>query len=158
MRLLVLDLDGTLWDHEDASRFSPPYCFSDDCLFDFKGGRLCLFPAVKEFLEWTKGKFIISIASWNGEDKVKPILEGFGLWDYFVFPKIENHPYKGDMMLRTVRELENAGYTVGDVICVDDRDIHIDGVKSAVLSIRFIRMWDDVKSFGKLIQHIEKPR
>ncbi|WP_456423358.1 magnesium-dependent phosphatase-1 [Thermococcus sp.] len=158
MRLLVLDLDGTLWNHGDASRLSPPYRFSGDCLFDSKGERLCLFPGVREFLEWAKGKFILSIASWNVEEIVKPILEGFGLWDYFLFPKIETHPDKGDMILRTVRDLENAGYTVGDVIYVDDRDIHIDGVKSVFPSIRFIRMWDDVKSFGELIQHLEKPR
>jgi len=43
------------------------------------------FSGLREFLKWTVGKFILSIASWNVKKKVKPILEGFGLWTYFLF-------------------------------------------------------------------------
>ncbi len=37
MNLLILDLDGTLWDHEDASRLTPPYEFHGDYLIDSNG-------------------------------------------------------------------------------------------------------------------------
>ncbi|NJE60593.1 magnesium-dependent phosphatase-1 [Thermococcus sp. 21S7] len=156
MKLLVLDLDGTLWDHEDASRLTPPYEFHDDYLVDSTGEKLHLFPGVRGFLEWASGRFVLSIASWNVEEKVRPILEGFGLWDYFRFPKIENHPNKGDMIARTLRELELSGYDVGGVIYLDDRDIHIEDVKTTVPSIRFIHMWRDVKSFEELKKLLEK--
>ncbi|WP_457741569.1 magnesium-dependent phosphatase-1 [Thermococcus sp.] len=152
MRLLVLDLDGTLWDHEDASQLEPPYHFSDDCLTDSKGERLCLFPGVRDFLKWASKRFLLSIASWNVEEKVRPILEGFDLWDYFLFPKIENHPNKGDMILRIIEELHSIGYKVEDIIYVDDRDIHVDNVKMAVPGVDFIHMWVDVKSFEELKQ------
>jgi len=156
MKLLILDLDGTLWDHEDASALVPPYEFNGDCLTDSTGQKLCLFPGVREFLEWASERFILSIASWNVEKKVRPILEGFGLWHYFAFPKIENHPNKGDMIVRTLKELEILGYKVEEAIYVDDRDIHIGEVKTAVPSIRFVHMWRDAKSFEELRELLER--
>ena len=156
MKLLVLDLDGTLWDHEDASRLTPPYEFHGDYLVDSTGQELHLFPGVREFLEWARNRFFLSIASWNVEGKVRPILEGFGLWHYFIFPKIENHPNKADMIMRTLRELELLGYDVEGTIYVDDRDIHIEDVKTTVPSIRFIHMWKDVESFEELRKLLEK--
>jgi len=60
------------------------------------------------------------------------------------------------MISRTVGELENAGYTVDDVIYVDDRTIHIDGVKMAFPGVDFVHMWVDVKSFEELMQLLEK--
>ena len=156
MKLLVLDLDGTLWAHEDASRLTPPYEFRGDYLVDFTGQELHLFPGVREFLEWAGGRFVLSIASWNVEGKVRPILEGFGLLDYFIFPKIENHPNKGDMIKRTVRELQSIGYDVDVVIYVDDRDIHLDAVKNAIPDIRFVHMWRDAKSFEELRELLER--
>ncbi len=156
MKLLILDLDGTLWDHEDASRLTPPYEFHGDYLVDSTGEELHLFPGVREFLKWAGGRFILSIASWNVEERVRPILEGFGLWDYFIFPKIENHPNKADMIARTLKELELSGYNVEEVIYVDDRDIHIEDVKTTVPSIQFIHMWRDAKSLEELGELLEE--
>lgn len=156
MRLLILDLDGTLWDHEDASRLTPPYEFHSDYLVDAYGEELHLFPGVREFLEWASEHFLLSIASWNIEEKVRPILEGFGLWDYFLFPKIEGHPDKADMIQRTIEELESIGYTIDDVIYVDDRAIHVDKIKQELPDVDFIHMWVDVKSFEELKQLLEK--
>lgn len=156
MRLLVLDLDGTLWDHEDASRLKPPYRFSGDCLFDSRGEMLCLFPGVHEFLEWASERFVLSIASWNLEERVRPILEGFGLWDYFMFPKIEGHPNKADMIRRTLEELASIGYNVEDVIYVDDRDLHVDEVRMTLPEVDFVHMWVDVKSFEELRELLER--
>ncbi|AMQ18429.1 magnesium-dependent phosphatase-1 [Thermococcus peptonophilus] len=150
MRLLILDLDGTLWDHEDASRLIPPYEFHSDYLVDPYGEELHLFPGVREFLEWASERFLLSIASWNIEEKVRPILEGFGLWGYFLFPKIEGHPDKADMIRRTIEELESIGYTIDDVIYVDDRAIHMDKIKMELPEVDFIHMWVDVKSFEEL--------
>jgi len=156
MRLLVLDLDGTLWDHKDASRLTPPYEFHGDYLVDSAGQELHLFPGVRGFLEWAGGRFVLSIASWNVEERVRPILEGFGLWDYFTFPKIENHPNKGDMIRRTVEELRSIGHDIDGVIYVDDREVHIDGVRMAVPGVDFVHMWVDVNSFEGLKQLLQK--
>ncbi|WP_337998377.1 HAD family hydrolase [Thermococcus onnurineus] len=87
------------------------------------GEELRLFSGVREFIEWASERFILGIASWNLEEKVRPILEGFGLWDYFLFPKIEGHPNKVDMILRTIEELQSIGHEIGEVIYVDDRTL-----------------------------------
>lgn len=155
MRLLVLDLDGTLWDHEDASRLVPPLERSGDCVRDPYGETLCLFPGVRGFLEWAKERFILSIASWNVEDFVRPILEELDLWEYFTFPKIEGHPNKADMIERTVLQLENLGYTIDNVIYVDDRDIHLREIQKRLPEVEFIQMWVDVADFDELRELLE---
>ncbi|NJE76399.1 magnesium-dependent phosphatase-1 [Thermococcus sp. ES12] len=156
MKLLVLDLDGTLWDHPDASRLSPLYEFHGDYLVDSNGQKLRLFPGVREFLEWASGRFILSIASWNIEERVRPILEGFSLWDYFLFPKIENHPNKADMIRTTIGELQSTGYDVDGVIYVDDRTLHVEDVRKALPNLKFIHMWVDAKSFEELRELLER--
>ncbi|ASJ05260.1 magnesium-dependent phosphatase-1 [Thermococcus barossii] len=156
MKLLVLDLDGTLWDHEDASQLTPPYEFHDDYLVDSNGQKLRLFPGVREFLEWASGRFILSIGSWNIEERVRPILEGFSLWDYFLFPKIEGHPDKADMIKRTIWELQSIGYDVDGVIYVDDRTLHVEDVRKALPNLKFIHMWVDAKSFEELRKLLER--
>ena len=156
MRLLVLDLDGTLWDHEDASQLTLPYEFHGDSLTDAYGEELHLFSGVRGFLEWASGRFILTIASWNVEERVRPILEGFGLWDYFTFPKIEGHPNKADMIRRTLEELASIGYNIEDVIYVDDRNIHVDDIKMTLPEVDFVHMWVDVKSFEELRELLER--
>jgi len=156
LKLLVLDLDGTLWDHEDASQLVPPYKFQGDMLIDAYKKELHLFPGVRDFLEWASERFILTIASWNLEERVRPILEGFGLWDYFMFPKIEGHPNKADMIKRTVEELTSIGYSLEEIIYVDDRAIHIDDIRTIFPDIKFIQMWVDAKSFEELRELLER--
>ncbi len=156
MKLLVLDLDGTLWDHKDASRLVPPLKVVGNKVIDAYGEELSLFPGVREFLEWAKDRFLLSVASWNLEEFVRPILEALKLWDYFIFPKIEGHPDKANMIERTISELKAAGYKVDEVIYVDDRIIHVNGVVSAIPNLKFIHMWTDVKSFEELRKLLDR--
>lgn len=72
-------------------------------------------------------RFILSIASWNLEEKVWSILEGFRLWDYF-FPK----------------ELPSIGHEIEGAICIDDRTFHTDKILLKVHNVDFIHMWVDV--------------
>lgn len=156
MKLLVLDLDKTLWDHYDASQLVPPFRIHDTELIDSLGNKLRLFNGVLEFLEWAKERFILSIASWNVEELVEPILEEFNIRDYFVFPKIENHPDKADMIFRTIQELKSVGYEIEEVLYIDDRTIHLDEIKKRIPNMKFIHMWQDVKSFEELKEFLIK--
>ncbi|WP_240912024.1 MULTISPECIES: hypothetical protein [unclassified Thermococcus] len=74
------------------------------------------------------------------------------MWDYFLFPKIEGHPNKADMILRTIEELQSIGHEIGEVIYVDDRTLHVDEV---FLKIHFIYMWMDVKGLDELKKLLE---
>ncbi|KUJ99680.1 MAG: Uncharacterized protein XD43_0663 [Thermococcales archaeon 44_46] len=125
-------------------------------LIDAYKKELHLFPGVRDFLEWASERFILTIASWNLEERVRPILEGFGLWDYFMFPKIEGHPNKADMIKRTVEELTSIGYSLEEIIYVDDRAIHIDDIRTIFPDIKFIQMWVDAKSFEELRELLER--
>ncbi len=156
MRLLILDLDKTLWDHYDASQLVPPFRTHGTELIDALGNKLKLFDGVVEFLDWAKERFVLSIASWNVEKLVRPILEEFNIWHYFVFPKIENHPDKADMIVRTLQELKNSGYEIEEVIYIDDRTLHLDKIKKRTPDIRFIQMWVDVKNFEELREYLMK--
>lgn len=60
------------------------------------------------------------------------------------------------MIRRTIEELESIGYTIDDVIYVDDRAIHVDKIKQELPDVDFIHMWVDVKSFEELKQLLEK--
>jgi len=155
MRVLILDLDGTLWGHEDASRLVPPFTVNGNCVIDDYGEELHLFPGVREFLEWASERFVLSIASWNVEDLVRPILEALEIWGYFRHPKIEGHPNKADMIRRTLEQLEIEGYEISEVIYVDDRKIHLRDIRRSVPNVKFIQMWVDVKSFEELKRKLE---
>lgn len=155
MKLLILDLDGTLWNHEDASQLVPPYKAEGNKVIDAYGRELELFEGVREFLEWAEKKFVLSIASWNMEEVVKPILEVLDIWKYFKFPKIEYHPNKASMIKRTVEQLRNIGYEIDEIIYIDDRTLHVEEVKREIPKIKFIHMWVDVKSFEELKEVLE---
>jgi len=109
-KLLVLDLDGTLWGQKDVPQIilkfeilqfkDPQFKVEGNLLIDVYGREVRLSEGAKEFLEWVKERFILSIANWNVEEIIRPILETFGIWEYFLFLKMENHPNKADMIRR----------------------------------------------------------
>ncbi|WP_240910861.1 hypothetical protein [Thermococcus sp. MV5] len=66
----------------------PQFKIEGNRLIDVYGREVRLFEGTKEFLEWAKERFILSIASWNVEKIIGPILEAFGIWEYFLFPKM----------------------------------------------------------------------
>ncbi|USG99639.1 magnesium-dependent phosphatase-1 [Thermococcus argininiproducens] len=164
-KLLVLDLDGTLWEQKDVQQMvlkfeilrfrDPQFKVEGNLLIDVYGREVRLFEGAREFLEWAKERFILSIASWNVEEIVRPILEAFGIWEYFLFPKIENHPDKADMIRRTVEQLESLGYEIREVVYVDDNGSYAE-VKKKVPNIEFIHMWSDVKNFEELKKFLGK--
>ncbi|WP_240920745.1 hypothetical protein [Thermococcus sp. CX2] len=84
-------------------------------------------------------RFILSIASWNLEEKVLPVLEGLGLWGYFLFPK----------------ELPSIGHEIEGVICIDDRTLYADKILLKVHNVDFIHMWVDVEGFDELKKLLE---
>ena len=165
-KLLVLDLDGTLWEQKDVPQMvlkfeilrfkDPQFKVEGNLLIDVYGREVRLFEGVREFLEWAKERFILSIASWNIEEIVWPILEAFGIWEYFLFPKMENHPDKADMIRRTIEHLKSIGYEIKEVVYVDDKASHVEDVKREVPNIEFICMWTDVKNFEELKGFLEK--
>ena len=159
-KVLVLDLDMTLWNHPDISALTLPFKLEDrDVIVDSRGVRVMLYPGVRELLRWarTSGK-VISIASWNNPEPALEALRLFGILDYFFKPKIQYHPHKHLMLLELIRDLEELGYRVHpeDIVYVDDRDIHLGEIYSRVGRVRYVQMWRDARDHWELIKLLQR--
>lgn len=158
-KLIIFDLDGTIWDHEDISSLTPPFRkISKNTIVDLRGTLVKLYPYVKETLSKLKQMgFILAIVSWNKEKIALEALDAFGLAGLFDYYCIEYHPYKEKMIkkiLKKIYEEENEIKSF-QVIYIDDRDIHIKDIAREVSGIYFIHMWIDVKNYKDLLKLIK---
>lgn len=156
IKLIVLDADGTMWDHLNISAMKLPFRLEgSDTIVSFDGSRLTLNEGIREFLEFARSRGIrISLASWNQPEPVFEALRLLSIADYFVHPKAEPHPDKADMLVRILKELEEEGVVVKpqEVLYVDDRDRHLDGIRTRVGDVVFLRYGVDFKSWRELME------
>lgn len=88
IKLVIWDLDNTLWRGTLAEGDTP-----------------VLFPGRAELIkDLTLSGIVNSICSKNNFDEAKSVLSRMGLWDYFVFPKIEFAP-KGQTVQSILNEM-----------------------------------------------------
>ncbi len=134
-RLVVLDLDGTIWDYPKTSSVLPePIKLGKDCFFSGDGTTVKLREGIRDFLNACKDKGIyLSLASWNDPGLPSKVLEGLGLLSYFTHPKIEPHPYKDVMLKEIYADFAKDGIAISpsETVFIDDRDIMVQRVKSA---------------------------
>jgi magnesium-dependent phosphatase-1 len=99
VKVIVLDLDRTLWSHPDVTSLIPPFNVTEDSLVDSRGEFLKLNECVRRFLDAIKneGEWLLAIVSWNKPQKAEEVLELLNLSEYFDVKVIEYHPRK-DMM------------------------------------------------------------
>ncbi len=85
MKLLILDLDKTLWSHHNVTDTSPPYRrVAEDTVVDSRGEVVRLNPCARELLELAKSRgLLLAVASWNDPEKALAVLETMGLKEYF---------------------------------------------------------------------------
>jgi len=152
--LLLLDLDGTLWDHLDISMLKPPFIrISEDLIIDSLGVKVKLYEDIVKVIKWAKREgAIIAALSWNIPWKAIEALRAFNLLDLFDYLGIEDHPGKGSMALKIVRDLESRGYRIKycRVIYIDDRIIHVEDVREKIGDITFIKAWTDFRNEEEL--------
>ena len=155
-KLVILDCDRTLWDHEDVSTMYPPFVkISEDSIVDSRGDRLTLHEDVREFLEFAKANEItLSIASWNIEDKVMEALDLLGILRYFDYIVIEYHPMKERMVLKILNKLRKLGleFKEDEILFVDDTEEMLRRVRESFPRITTLCYGKDVKNFHELIE------
>ena len=156
--VLFLDLDGTLWDHLDISSLKPPFRrISEDSIVDSQGVPVRLYRDVVEVARWAKrsGGFVVAL-SWNIPEVAVEALKAFNILDLFDYLGIEDHPDKGLIASKILGDLESRGYKVKPcrVVYVDDREIHVRGVRERVGDIIFIRAWVDFRNGEELRNRI----
>jgi magnesium-dependent phosphatase-1 len=155
---LLLDLDGTLWDHLNISSLKPPFKrVSEDAIVDSRGVTVRLYKDIVEVARWAKrsGGFVIAL-SWNIPEVAVEALKAFNLLGLFDYLGIEDHPDKGLIASKILGDLESRGYKIKPcrIVYVDDRDIHVKGVREKVGDVTFIRAWADFRNGEELRSRI----
>ncbi len=150
--LLLMDLDGTLWDHLDISSLKPPFTrVSGNAIVDSNGVMVRLFSDAIKILRWARASgALVSTLSWNYPSKALAALEAFGLKDMFDYLIIEPHPYKGEMvrkLLEKIRLERGLELPPCRIVYIDDRDIHINEIRQKIGNVVFLRAWRDFRTY-----------
>lgn len=158
--LLLMDLDGTMWDHKNVTDLIPPFRrVSGTRVVDSRGVEVNLYPEALKIVLWARdsGAFVSSL-SWNDPGKALGVLEAFGIRDLFHHHMIENHPNKDAMISRLLLTLRGRGleFPLCRIVYIDDRTIHLDSIYRNIGRIVFLQAWRDFKTHREAIEAIEK--
>ncbi len=160
IKLLVLDLDGTIWDHLDASSLTPPYTkIGEDIVVDSRGTRVALRRGARWFLAKVYGRIALAVASWNEWSKAYELLRVFGLDHYFGYLGIEPHPNKYlvlEKILKWYKHTYDETLHPDEILYVDDRRIHLEDIYRHIGKIRFLQMRVDIRDFYELYRRLEE--
>ncbi|RLG46076.1 MAG: magnesium-dependent phosphatase-1 [Thermoproteota archaeon] len=148
-RLIILDLDRTLWDHEDVSRLSPPFRrVSEWEVVDSSGETVRLRAGAREFLRSVRGLgVLLAVASWNRRDRAEPIMDLLGILEFFDLLVIEFHPRKDEMVEKILGEL---GVRPEEAVFIDDDPAMIERVGKRFPGIALILFGRDASSFEEI--------
>ena len=142
--LLLMDLDGTAWDHLDISRCIVPFKKVDnDTIQDSNGTVIRLKSDLREFLQWAKdNSAIISTLTWNDRQHVIDALEAFNLTEYFDHLEISEDSRKDLKLKELIETLKKEKIHIPHerIYYLDDRDIHIDDIRVIAPEINFLHM------------------
>ncbi len=160
VKLVILDLDRTLWDHHNVTELQAPFTGIDaETVTDATGVRVRLQPGARALLDTLRERgILISTASWNEPAPTFAILETLGLRDYFVHPKVEFHPYKERMVTALVQELSEEGVRLRpeEILYVDDRALHLRRVRRAVGPVQTLQAGVDIRDLHDVIDYLDR--
>ncbi len=154
LRLLMLDLDRTVWDHPDVTSTVPPYVRVSDAVLDGRGETIRLLPGIVELLSWAAASGVaVAALSWNEPAKATAVLNAFSLARYFRYVYIEPHPMKHAMVSRLIERYVSEGGTknFAEMLYIDDKDIHVHDVWRYVGPIPFLQWGRDLTDYRVLL-------
>jgi magnesium-dependent phosphatase-1 len=157
--LLLMDLDGTMWDHKNVSELIPPFKrVSETRVIDSRGVPVNLHIDSLKIVLWARARgAVISSLSWNEPEKALGVLDAFGIRDLFHYHMIENHPNKDQMILKLISILREKDLNIPlcRIIYIDDRTIHLDSIYRNIGRIVFLQAWKDFRNYEEAIRKIE---
>ncbi len=149
--LLAVDLDGTLWDHEDVSRMKPPFRrISQYVIMDSQGDTLKVYEYMVKLIKWAKeNNAIVTTLSWNQEDKAIEALKTLDLHRVFDYHLINPKPIKHILLNNLLEELRKSemNIQVNKIVYIDDHTWHLDEIRKLIGEIFFIHAHRDCNSF-----------
>jgi len=158
IRLVILDGDGVLWDHQDLSALSLPFRLSNqDTIVDANGERVRLLKGVRKLLRTlAKQGIIVTLATWNKPEHVTQALQLFKVNEYFRVVEARFHPDKHLMIKNILEKLMNEGVMIepNQMLYVDDRTVHIADVRKEIGDVHFLQMHVDVKDLLEILRYI----
>lgn len=159
--LLLLDLDGTLWNHLDISTLNPPFKrVRKGVIVDSKGVRVELYNDMVKLLEWAKSRnAITSTLSWNIREIAIEALRTFGILRLFDYLVIEPHPRKDLMLKKLLDKIEvekEVEIPPCKIVYIDDRTIHVRDIYENIGKIHFLKAWDSFKNFKECALRVEE--
>jgi magnesium-dependent phosphatase-1 len=157
VKLVVFDLDRTLWDHPNVSSLVFPLkLVTSDSVEDAEGSRVTLFRGIRETLEAFRDRgLVLSVASWNDPPPVLELLRLFGLEGFFRYPQVEWDVPKVEMIrtiVRLVRRNLRVDVRPEEILFVDDNERHHEIVREQEKEIRLAWAWVNPKSPLELLQ------
>jgi magnesium-dependent phosphatase-1 len=152
-KLIILDLDGTLWSHKDISSTRPPFIRIDnETLVDSANNFVRLDPCARRLLESAKKNgVLLAIASWNNPDIALQALRVLELDGFFDFPVVEPHPGKDRMVEKILAKL---GVDAEDAVFVDDTEYMVDLVRARFPGMSVYRVGGDIRDLCELLDRL----
>ncbi|MEZ0394432.1 MAG: magnesium-dependent phosphatase-1 [Desulfurococcaceae archaeon] len=156
--LLLLDLDGTVWDCRDISSLSPPFERIDQYTFrDSRGFSVRVYGDVVALMKWARAHgAVVAALSWNVREIAVEALDASGLLELMDYQAIEYHPRKDLMALKLFEELKRRGlgHVLECIVYVDDSEAFLGQVSKAFDKVCAIRAWADFKDLESLAERV----
>lgn len=154
VKLLILDLDQTLWDHPDISQVTLPLRLQNQGVaVDANGVFVRLRDCAEELLQHAKSTGIkLAVASWNLREPAAAALEVFGLTAYFDVVVIEPHPRKEEMIEKILRALS---VKPEEALFVDDNEYIVHRVRKRLPKLRTLHYGYEVGSLCELLEKLK---
>ena len=126
-RLVVFDLDYTLWPFWVDTHVTPPFHKKGGDVFDSFGERVTAFPEVPDVLQWLHEEgFLVAAASRTGEIRgAQQLVKLFGWEKFFKYSEI----YPGCKKRHFSRFREQSGIEYSEMIFFDDEGRNIRDLK-----------------------------
>src|SRR3989475_7391566 len=160
IRLVILDWDRTLWEHEDVLPPQAPSTRVDvKTVQDAGGDQVRLAAGARQLLDALRQRgILISLCSWNRADLVFAILDLLGVTPYFVHPKVEFHPHKDRMIAALLAELAQEGTVLQpeEVLFVDDNPMMLEKVRQGVGPVHTLRAQLDVLDLNVVLKAVDE--
>ncbi|GGM69380.1 magnesium-dependent phosphatase-1 [Thermogymnomonas acidicola] len=156
--MLMMDLDGTVWDHLNITGVDPPYRVEGGVLVSENGTRIRPYQDAIEFIRWCRSNGAITCTlSWNRFDYVEEALKKLGIWELFDLHATEYTPDKAGRLRRVLDGLAGGGLVIPPerVVYVDDRDIHMEEIRRQVGEVIFIHIWKVIRDYAEARRIVE---
>lgn len=125
MKLIIWDLDGTVW----------PGTLTE-------GGDITPIPEVISLIKATEQNGIIHSICSNSDHRAEKHLRELGLWDLFVFPSINKEPKHA----RVLSIIESCQLRPADVVFIDDNKWNLEQIKYYIPDITILNNFSELST------------